>query len=69
MNKITIKIISSKSRMKGLIPKTLSETDKKYIKTIKLKLWKALIDNLFARYVKTIKGIDQQIKNKNVIDP
>ena len=69
MNKITIKIISSKSRMKGLIPKTLSETDKKYIKTIKLKLWKAIIDNLFARYVKTIKGIDQQIKNKNVIDP
>ena len=69
MNKITIKIISSKSRMKGLIPKTLSETDKKYIKTIKLKLLKALIYNLFARYVKTIKCIDQQIKNKNVIDP
>jgi len=38
MNKIIIKIISSKSRIKGLIPKTLNETDKKYIKTIKLKL-------------------------------
>jgi hypothetical protein len=24
---------------------------------------------LFARYVKTIKGRDQKIKNKNVIDP
>ena len=69
MNKIIIKIISSKSRIKGLTPKTLNETDKKYIKTIKLKPWKALIDNLFARYVKTIKGRDQKIKNKNVIDP
>ena len=68
MNKIIIKIISSKSRIKGLIPKTLNETDKKYIKTIKLKLWKALIDNLFARYIKTTKGKDQKIKNKNVID-
>jgi hypothetical protein len=27
-----------------------------------------LIDSLFARYVKTIKGKDQKIKNKNVID-
>lgn len=69
MNKMIIKIISSKSRIKGSIPKTLNETDKKYIKTIKLKLWKALIDSLFARYVKTIKGKDQKIKNKNVIDP
>lgn len=69
MNKIIIKIISSKSRIKGSMPKTLNEADKKYIKTIKLKLWKALIDNLFARYVKTIKGKDQKIKNKNVIDP
>jgi hypothetical protein len=51
------------------MPKTLNETDKKYIKTIKLKLWKALMDNLFARYVQTIKGNDQKIKNKNVIDP
>ena len=51
------------------MPKTLNEADKKYIKTIKLKPWKALIDNLFARYVKTIKGKDQKIKNKNVIDP
>ena len=69
MNKIIIKIISSKSRIKGSMPKTLNEADKKYIKTIKLKPWKALIDNLFARYVKTIKGRDQKIKNKNVIDP
>lgn len=51
------------------MPKTLNEADKKYIKTIKLKPWKALIDSLFARYVKTIKGKDQKIKNKNVIDP
>jgi hypothetical protein len=50
------------------MPKTLNEADKKYIKTIKLKPWKALIDSLFARYVKTIKGKDQKIKNKNVID-
>ena len=50
------------------MPKTLNETDKKYIKTIKLKLWKALIDNLFAKYIKIIKGKDQKIKNKNVID-
>ena len=69
MNKIIIKIISSKSRIKGSMPKTLNEADKKYIKTIKLKLWKALIDNLFARYVKTIKGKDQKIKNINVIYP
>ena len=69
MNKIIIKIISSKSRIKGSMPKTLNEADKKYIKTIKLKPWKALIDSLFARYVKTIKGKDQKIKNKNVIDP
>ena len=69
MNKIIIKIISSKSRTKGSMPKTLNEADKKYIKTIKLKPWKALIDSLFARYVKTIKGKDQKIKNKNVIDP
>ena len=27
------------------------------------------MDNLFARYVQTIKGNDQKIKNKNVIDP
>ena len=27
------------------------------------------MDNLFARYIKTIKGNDQKIKNKNVIDP
>jgi hypothetical protein len=38
MNKIIIKIISSKSRIKGSMPKTLNEADKKYIKTIKLKL-------------------------------
>ncbi len=69
MNKIIIKIISSKSRIKGSMPKTLNEADKKYIKTIKLKPWKALIDSLFARYVKTIKGKDQKIKNINVIDP
>jgi len=69
MNKIIIKIISSKSRIKGSMPKTLNEADKKYIKTIKLKPWKALIDSLFARYVKTIIGKDQKIKNKNVIDP
>ena len=69
MNKIIIKIISSKSRIKGSMPKTLNEADKKYIKTIKLKPWKALIDSLFARYVKTINGKDQKIKNKNVIDP
>ena len=68
MNKIIIKIISSKSRIKGSMPKTLNEADKKYIKTIKLKPWKALIDSLFARYVKTIKGKDQKIKNRNVID-
>ena len=67
MNNIIIKIISSKSRIKGSMPKTLNEADKKYIKTIKLKPWKALIDNLFARYVKTIKGKDQKIKNKNVL--
>jgi hypothetical protein len=38
INKITINIISKRSCVNGLIPKTLREEDKKYIKSMKLKL-------------------------------
>jgi len=46
-NKVTIKMISKRSLIKGFIPNTLRDADKKYINSMKLKPWKDLIDNLF----------------------
>ena len=36
-NKVTIKMISKRSLIKGFIPKTLRDADKKYINSMKLK--------------------------------
>ena len=66
-NNIIINIISNKSLIKGFIPKTLRDADKKYINSMKLKPWKDLIDNLLPIYIKIAKGIDQKTKKKNVI--
>ncbi len=66
-NNIIINIISSKSLIKGFIPNTLRDADKKYINSMKLKPWKDLIDNLLPIYIKIAKGIDQKIKKKNVM--
>ena len=66
-NKVTIKMISKRSLIKGLIPNTLRDADKKYISSMKLKPWKDLIDNLFPMYIKIAKGIDQKTKKKNVM--
>ena len=66
-NKIIINIISKRSKIIGFTPKTLKEEDKKYIKRIKLKLWKDLMKSLFEKNKKTMKGIDKKIKKKNVI--
>ena len=66
-NNIIINIISSKSLIKGCIPNTLRDADKKYINSMKLKPWKDLIDNLLPIYIKIAKGIDQKTKKKNVM--
>ena len=66
-NNIIINIISNKSLIKGFIPKTLRDADKKYINSMKLKPWKDLIDNLLPIYIKIAKGIDQKTKKKNVM--
>jgi len=66
-NKVTIKMISKRSLIKGFMPNTLRDADKKYINSMKLKPWKDLIDNLFPIYIKTPKGIDQKTKKKNVM--
>ena len=62
INKIIINIISKRSWVIGLIPKTLKEEDKKYIKSMKLKLWKDFMESLFEKNKKIIKGIDQNTK-------
>lgn len=62
INKIIINIISKRSFVIGLIPKTLREEDKKYIKSMKLKLWKDFMESLFEKNKKIIKGIDQNTK-------
>lgn len=62
INKIIINIISKRSFVIGLIPKTLKEEDKKYIKSMKLKLWKDFMESLFEKNKKIIKGIDQNTK-------
>ena len=62
INKIIINISSKRSYGIGLIPKTLKEEDKKYIKSMKLKLWKDFMENLFEKNKKIIKGIDQNTK-------
>ena len=60
-------MISKRSLIKGFIPNTLRDADKKYINSMKLKPWKDLIDNLFPIYIKIPKGIDQKTKKKNVM--
>lgn len=62
INKIIINISSNRSCGIGLIPKTLKEEDKKYIKSMKLKLWKDFMESLFEKNKKIIKGIDQNTK-------
>ena len=62
INKIIINIISKRSWVIGLIPKTLKEEDKKYIKSMKLKLWKDFMESLFEKNKNIIKGIDQNTK-------
>ena len=62
INKIIINMSSKRSCGIGLIPKTLKEEDKKYIKSMKLKLWKDFMENLFEKNKKIIKGIDQNTK-------
>ena len=62
INKIIINISSKRSYGIGLIPKTLKEEDKKYIKSMKLKLWKDFMESLFEKNKKIIKGIDQNTK-------
>ena len=66
-NKVTIKMISKRSLIKGFMPNTLRDADKKYINSMKLKPWKDLIDNLLPIYIKIAKGIDQKTKKKNVM--
>ena len=60
-------MISKRSLIKGFIPNTLRDADKKYINSMKLKPWKDLIDNLLPIYIKIAKGIDQKTKKKNVM--
>lgn len=62
INKIIINTISKRSWVIGLIPKTLKEEDKKYIKSMKLKLWKDFMESLFEKNKKIIKGVDQNTK-------
>jgi hypothetical protein len=60
-------MISKRSLIKGFMPNTLRDADKKYINSMKLKPWKDLIDNLLPIYIKIAKGIDQKTKKKNVM--
>lgn len=62
INKIIINTISKRSWVIGLTPKTLKEEDKKYIKSMKLKLWKDFMESLFEKNKKIIKGVDQNTK-------
>ncbi len=60
-------MISKRSLVKGFIPNTLRDADKKYINSMKLKPWKDLIDSMFPKYIKIAKGLDQKTKKKNVM--